>query len=53
MRRHSTIVRAIAVAAFVLARAPFCLAQVQPPPGDSCLEDAVAIGGGLLIVSGF
>src|SRR5580704_17364254 len=35
MRRHSTIVRAIALAAQVLARAPFCRAQVQPPPGDS------------------
>lgn len=29
------IVRAIAVAATVLTRAPFCWAQVQPPPEDS------------------
>ena len=35
MRCHSMIARAIAVAACVLARAPLCGAQVQPPPGDS------------------
>ena len=35
MRRDLMVVRAIAVAAFVLARAPFCSAQVQPPPQDS------------------
>jgi len=35
MRRDLITVRAIAVAAFVLARAPFGWAQVQPPPDDS------------------
>jgi hypothetical protein len=35
MRRHSMIVSAIAVVAFLLACAPFCQAQVQPPPDDS------------------
>ena len=34
MRRHRMIFRAIA-AAFVLARAPFCWAQGQPPQEDS------------------
>jgi hypothetical protein len=34
MRRHLMIVRAIA-AACVLARGPFCWAQVQSPPDDS------------------
>ena len=35
MRRHPMIVRAIAVAALVLARAPFCWAQAQSPAEDS------------------
>jgi hypothetical protein len=35
MKSHSTIVRTIAVAVVLLARAPFCRAQVQSPPGDS------------------
>jgi hypothetical protein len=35
MRRDSRIVRAIAVAAVLLARAPFCWAQGQPLPDDS------------------
>jgi hypothetical protein len=35
MRPYRRIVRAIAVVAFVLARAPFCWAQAPPPPADS------------------
>jgi hypothetical protein len=36
VKRHRTIARAIAVAAFLLARAPFCSAQAPaPPPQDS------------------
>jgi hypothetical protein len=35
MRRYPMIVRAIAVAAVVLARAPICRAQGQPTPDDS------------------
>jgi len=35
MRRHLTIVRAIAATAFLLVRAPICWAQVQPPSDDS------------------
>src|ERR1700722_12101127 len=35
MRRYPMIVRAIAVAAVVLARAPICRAQGQPAPDDS------------------
>ena len=35
MRPYWRIVRAIAVVAFVLARAPFCWAQAPPPPADS------------------
>jgi hypothetical protein len=43
MRHHPMIVRAIAVAALVLACAPFCWAQAQPPPGDSSTSTDVFV----------